>query len=159
MSDLANTPVAALLELASSQLEVAAHTTDAQVQTLANSIAALVTLGAELKAASGTGSAPGALARKIVEEAQSALVAMQFHDQLVQRVAHVRDALTELNEALAGSPAAQVDWATVLAGIRFRYSMEDERMLFDRIIGDTACPDVNEHDSTHDSLRGSVELF
>ena len=72
-----------------------------------------------------------------------ALVAMQFHDQLVQRVAHVRDALTELNEALSGAPAAEVDWATVLAGIRFRYSMEDERMLFDRIIGAAACPDVN----------------
>ena len=100
-----------------------------------------------------------ALAQKIVERAQTAVVAMQFHDQLVQRVAHVRDALTELNEALQGNPAASVDWATVLAGIRFRYSMEDERRLFDRIIGATACPDVNCHDSTHDSLRGGVEIF
>jgi len=158
MSDLANTPVTALLELASSQLEVAAHTTEAQVETLATSIAALVTLGAELQAANGA-TAPDALARRIVEQAQSALVAMQFHDQLVQRVAHVRDALTELNEALASAPVAEVDWATVLAGIRFRYSMEDERMLFDRIIGSTACPDVNAHDAAHDSLRGSVELF
>ena len=87
------------------------------------------------------------------------MVAMQFHDQLVQRVAHVRDALTELNEALNGAPAAEVDWATVLAGIRFRYSMEDERMLFDRIIGSAACPDVNVPRRAHDSLRGSVELF
>jgi len=159
MSDLANTPVAALLELAASQLEVAAHTTDAQMQTLASSIAALVTLSAELQAANGAGTAPDALARKIVERAQSAVVAMQFHDQLMQRVYHVRDALTELNEALNGSPAAEVDWATVLAGIRFRYSMEDERMLFDRIIGATACPDVNSHDSAHDSLRGGIEIF
>ncbi|HEY6123947.1 MAG TPA: hypothetical protein VIV63_04790 [Steroidobacteraceae bacterium] len=158
MSELANTPVSALLELASSQLEVAAHTTDSQVATLANSIAALVTLGAELQKV-GAGTASDALSRKIVEQAQSALVAMQFHDQLVQRVAHVRDALTELNEALSGAPVAEVDWATVLAGIRFRYSMEDERMLFDRIIGAAACPDMNAHDSLHDSLRGSVELF
>ena len=105
------------------------------METLASSIAALVTLGVELQAASGAGTAPDGLARKIVEQAQTALVAMQFHDQLVQRVAHVRDALTELNEALNGAPAAEVDWATVLAGIRFRYSMEDERRLFDRIIG------------------------
>ena len=60
---------------------------------------------------------------------------------------------------MSGAPAAEVDWATVLAGIRFRYSMEDERMLFDRIIGSTACPDVNAHDTAHDSLRGSVDLF
>ena len=159
MSDLADTPVSALLELAASQLEVAAHTSDAQVEKLAGSIAALVTLSVELKAASGAGTVPGELAHKIVEQAQTALVAMQFHDQLVQRVAHVRDALTELNEALNGAPAAEVDWATVLAGIRFRYSMEDERLQFDRIIGATACPDVNAHDHTHDSLRGSVELF
>jgi len=159
MSDLANTPVAALLELAASQLEVAAHSTNAQMETLASSIAALVLLGAELQAANGAGAAPDALAQKIVERAQTAVVAMQFHDQLVQRVAHVRDALTELNEALQTNPAANVDWATVLAGIRFRYSMEDERLQFDRIIGSTACPDVKNHDTTHDSLRGSVELF
>jgi hypothetical protein len=159
MSELANTPVPALLELASSQLEVAAHTADAQVATLASSIAALVTLGAELQASGGAGLAPDVLARKIVEQAQSALVAMQFHDQLVQRVAHVRDSLTELNEALSGAPLAEVDWVTVLAGIRFRYSMEDERMLFDRVIGAAACGSVNAHDSLHDSLRGSVELF
>jgi hypothetical protein len=158
MSELRDTPVSALLELAASQLEVAAHTTDAQVETLANSIASLVTLSVELQAASGAGTVSGGLARKIVEQAQTALVAMQFHDQLVQRVAHVRDALTELNEALQGTPA-EVDWATVLAGIRVRYSMEDERRLFDRIIGATACPDVNCHDSTHDSLRGGVEIF
>ena len=159
MSDLANTPVSALLELASSQLEVAAHTTEAQVESLAGSIAALVTLGAELQAASGAGSESEALSRRIVEQAQNALVAMQFHDQLVQRVAHVRDSLTDLNEALASAPAAEADWATVLAGIRFRYSMEDERRLFDRIIGAAACPAVNGHDPAHDSLRGSVEFF
>jgi type III secretion system FlhB-like substrate exporter len=158
MSDLANTPVAALLELAASQLEVAAHSTNAQMETLASSISALVLLGAELQAAKGAGRGADALAQQIVERAQSAVVAMQFHDQLVQRVAHVRDALTELNEALHGAPA-EVDWATVLAGIRVRYSMEDERRLFDRIIGATACPDVNCHDSTHDSLRGGVEIF
>ena len=159
MSDFSDTPVSALLELAASQLEVAAHTTDSQVETLANSIASLVTLSVELQAASGAGTAPSGLARKIVEQAQTALVAMQFHDQLVQRMAHVRDSLTELNEALTAAPAAEVDWATVLAGIRFRYSMEDERLQFDRIIGSKACPDVNAHDNTHDSLRGSVELF
>jgi hypothetical protein len=159
MSDLANTPVAALLELAASQLEVAAHSTNAQMETLASSIGALIALGMELQAAKGAGTPPEVLAQAIVERAQSAVVAMQFHDQLVQRVAHVRDALNELNEALQGTPAAEVDWATVLAGIRFRYSMEDERRLFDRIIGATACPDVNCHDSTHDSLRGGVEIF
>jgi hypothetical protein len=116
-------------------------------------------LGAELQAANGAGTAPDALAQKIVERAQTAVVAMQFHDQLVQRVAHVRDVITALNEALQGMPAAEVEWATVLAKIRFRYSMEDERRLFDRIIGAAACPDVNCHDSTHDSLRGGVEIF
>jgi len=157
VNELGNTPVSALLELAASQLEVAAHTTDAQVETLASSIAALVSLSVELRSASGAGTAPGSLAHRIVEQAQSAMVAMQFHDQLVQRMAHVRDSLTELNEALSGGSVSAVDWATVLAGIRFRYSMEDERLQFDRIIGSTAC-DV-QHDTTHDSLRGSVELF
>ena len=71
------------------------------------------------------------------------MFAMQFHDQLVQRVQHVRDALGDLHDALA-APAADVDWAAVLAGIRARYTMEDERRLFDvmhRLL--PACPDVN----------------
>jgi hypothetical protein len=157
VNELGNTPVSALLELAASQLEVAAHTTDAQVETLASSIAALVSLSVELQAASGAGTTPASLAHRIVEQAQSAMVAMQFHDQLVQRMAHVRDSLTELNDALSGGSVSEVDWATVLAGIRFRYSMEDERLQFDKIIGSAAC-DAG-HDTTHDSLRGSVELF
>jgi len=159
MSELANTPVSALLELAASQLEVAAHVSDSRVETLASSIAALVMLGTQLQTVNEAGQSPEVLARKIVEAAQNAVIALQFHDQLVQRMAHVRDALTELNEALSSPPATKVDWANVLAGIRFRYSMEDERMLFDRIIGAAACPDVNRHDTTHDSLRSSVELF
>jgi hypothetical protein len=159
VSDIANTPVVALLKLAASQLEVAAHTTDAQVETLASSIAALVMLGTELQSAKGAGMAPETLARKIVEQAQSAQVAMQFHDQIVQRMSHVREALTELNQALKGAPAAEVDWASVLAGIRFRYSMEDERMLFDRIVGAADGPEVNVQDVVLDSLRGSVQLF
>ena len=159
MSDLTNTPVPALLKLAASQLEVAAQTTDAQVETLASSIAALVLLGTELQSANSAGMAPDALARKIVEQAQSAMVAMQFHDQIVQRLSHVRFALTELNQALNGAPAAEVNWDPVLAGIRFRYSMEDERMLFDRIIGAADNSDANAHDAVLDSLRGSVQLF
>ena len=159
MRDLADSPVSALLELAASQLEVAVQTTEAQVGSLASSIATLVTLGASLQGGSGAAPAPDAVAREIVEHARNALVAMQFHDQLVQRVAHVRDALGELNEAIATPSDAEVDWATVLAGIRDRYSMEDERLLFDRIIGVAACPSVATHDPAHDSLRGSVELF
>src|SRR5262245_43037443 len=104
MSDYANTPVGALLELASSQLEVATHASDARVELLAGSIAKLVALGSQLQAAHAAGSASEALAKEIVEQAQNALIAMQFHDQLVQRMAHVRDALTELNEALSGAP-------------------------------------------------------
>ncbi len=160
MSELNNTPVAALLELAACQLEVAVQTTEAQVDSLASSIGALLTLGASLRQVNGAAPpAPAAVVHEIVERAQNALVAMQFHDQLVQRVAHVRDALTGLNDALASAPAADVDWASVLAGIRERYSMEDERMQFDRIIGVDACPAVASHDATHDSLRGSVDLF
>ena len=108
MSDLANTPVPALLELAASQLEVASHVSQAQVDLLASSIGSLVLLGTELQAAQEAGTIADSLASKIVERAHTALMAMQFHDQLVQRVAHVRDALTELNEALNGTPAAEL---------------------------------------------------
>ena len=159
MSDLANTPVAALLELAASQLEVAAHTTDAQVETLASSIAALVALGAR---AAG-GERRRRVARRTGAQDRRAGAARAGGDAVPRpaRAAHgARARCAERAPRGAEWRArAEVDWATVLAGIRFRYTMEDERQLFDRIIGAAACPDVNVHDTAHDSLRGSVELF
>ena len=94
---------------------------------------------------------------RVSAEAERALFAMQFHDQLAQRMQHVRDALGDMHDALASPvpPATRM----LLSVIRARYTMEDERRLFDVMIG--APPEAPEADShaEREALRGSVELY
>ena len=88
------------------------------------------------------------------------MCAMQFHDQLVQRVAHVRDALTELNEALTARPRPRSTWATVLAANPLRATpWKTSAGCSTRIIGAAGLSRRECHDSDARSLRGSVELF
>jgi hypothetical protein len=148
-------PLPPLLELATAQLEVALQNSNSQVERLANSVAAFAKLGAEMCAHQDP--AVAAQGVRVVAEAQRALFAMQFHDQLAQRMQHVRDALGDMHDALAApvSPSA----ATLLAVIRSRYTMEDERRLFDVVLGGLPGAPVANADSEHEALRGSVELF
>ncbi len=145
-------PVGAILQLAAMQIEVALQTAESQVSALSEAVAALAAIAPTLPAECGGASA--ALQR----HSRAAMVAMHYHDQLMQRLSHVRDALTDLQRALAGPVDAQ-QWHEILCAVRNRFSMEDERLLFDRIL---AWP--TDEISTHrviatDSARGCVELF
>jgi hypothetical protein len=155
MTEATSIPLTALIELASSQLEVAMQNAAAQVEQLAGSIATFVELGAQM--CTHPDGAIAAQGVRVAAEAQRAIVAMQFHDQLAQRVQHVRDALADLHGVLA-QPAAP-DATALLAAIRARYTMEDERRLFDVVVGTPARAPWANADSEHEALRGSVELF
>ena len=148
-------PLPPLLELATAQLEVALQNSNSQVERLAGSVAAFAKLGAEMCAHPDP--AVAAQGVRVAAEAQRALFAMQFHDQLAQRMQHVRDALGDLHDALAAPvlPSATV----LLTAIRARYTMEDERRLFDVVLGSLPGAPAANADSEHEALRGSVELF
>jgi hypothetical protein len=148
-------PMTSLLELAASQVEIALQNSGSQVERLADSVVAFARLGAEMCA--HPEAAVAAQGVRVTAEAQRAMFAMQFHDQLAQRLQHVRDALGDMHDALAApdAPAATV----LLSAIRARYTMEDERRLFDMLLGHLpGAPPVNS-DTDHEALRGSVELF
>ena len=148
-------PLPPLLELTSGQLEVALQNAASQVERLASSVAAFAKLGAEMCASADP--AVAAQGVRVTAEAERAMFAMQFHDQLAQRVEHVRDALGDLHDALAAPtpPCPQV----LLAVIRSRYTMEDERRLFDVMLGHVSqAPHVPATSDT-EALRSSVELF
>ena len=94
---------------------------------------------------------------------RDASVALQFHDRLVQRLAHAREAL----EVLAGAVAdrhqhhSRADWDRLRDGIRAQYSMEQERVIFDLLVGGASPESVldtlkNLHDS---GAPGHVDLF
>ena len=148
-------PLPSLLELTAAQVEVALQNSHAQIERLTACVSSFAKLGAEMSASPDP--AVAAQGARVSAEAERALFAMQFHDQLAQRMQHVRDALGDLHDALAAPMPPPT--GMLLSVIRARYTMEDERKLFDVMVG--APPDDPDADprAEREALRGSVELF
>lgn len=152
----ANTiPLPPLLELASAQLEVALQNSNSHVEKLAASVDAMSKLGAELRAHENP--AVAEQGARLLAESLNAMFAMQYHDQLAQRLEHVRDALGDMHDALDVPVAPSIP--ALLGVIRSRYTMEDERKLFDAVVGTLAASPANDTEGGHEALRGSVEMF
>lgn len=153
-------PLAAVLELVAMQLEVAMQNAASQAETLSKSVAEFMSISARLRG--GGDPAPGdaaharlaTAAAEIEREAARAMMAMQFHDQLAQRVTHVRDALGDLHDELLSGSTPR--WDDLVARMRAHYTMEDERRLFDLVMW--AFPGVASK-RDEEALPGSVELF
>jgi hypothetical protein len=142
MKEPVSIPLRAVLELVAMQLEVAMQQAAAQVDQLAESIAELSVLARQ------SGSAD------IETQTRRAMTAMQFHDQLAQRVTHVRQSLSDVHDELL--PGSSPDWEALLRRMRAHYTMEDERRLFDLVLGRAmAAGGVREDEA----LPGSTELF
>jgi hypothetical protein len=82
------------------------------------------------------------------------MMAMQFHDQLAQRVTHVRDALGDVHDELLAGNSPR--WDELVAKMRAHYTMEDERRLFDLVMW--AFPGATAQ-RREEALTSSVELF
>ena len=148
-------PLPSLLELSSAQLEVALQNSNAQVERLASAVASFARIGAEMRAHDDP--AVVEFGERVAAEAERAMFAMQFQDLLVQRLTHVRDALGDMHDALAAPVAPPVD--VLLGAIRRRCTMEDERRLFDALVGKLPGAPVAHADSEHEALCSSAELF
>jgi len=71
-----------------------------------------------------------------LDKVQSAIIAFQFYDKLSQRLDHVSGSLSALT-ALIGNPAelySPIAWQNLQKAIRSKYTMEEERRMFDRVI-------------------------
>lgn len=148
-------PLPPLLELAAAQLEVALQNSNSHVERLAVAVDAFSQLGAELRAHADP--AVAERGARLMAEALSAMFAMQYHDQLAQRLEHVRDALGDLHDALDAPVAPPA--RELLRVVRARYTMEDERKLFDVVLGPLAEAPADDAAGEHEALCGSVEMF
>lgn len=146
-------PLRSMLHVAAAQLDIAIHTSEAQVESLATAVARMSTL------ASGMARPADEASAELAKQASAALVAMQFHDQLMQRVEHVRDALAETLNAMDPGSDQAPDIERVLLELRGRYSMEDERQIFDAIVTTDGPRPITVPGGNADQDRGSVELF
>ncbi len=161
--------IVGFVEMAKAQIALALREADLPVADLGGAIAdigaAAGRLQRELDAARGTADATQRAADLacIAGRVRDASVALQFHDRLVQRLAHAREAL----EVLAGAVAdrhqhhSRADWDRLRDGIRAQYSMEQERVIFDLLVGGASPESVLD---TIKHLRdtgspGHVDLF
>lgn len=71
-----------------------------------------------------------------LDKVHSAIIAFQFYDKLTQRLDHVSKSLAALT-ALITDPAAlysPVEWRVLQESIRSKYTMKEERNMFDKVI-------------------------
>lgn len=131
-----------MLNLAMAQIELAMRESSGSVEVLTNSFTGMYgNIMAMTEAAAELPDSP--LKRALQEtggtvsgQMQDAIVAFQFYDRLSQRLSHVCRSL----ESLAGivSDPAQLynpfAWHALQQKIRAKYSMEDEKLMFDVLL-------------------------
>jgi len=72
------------------------------------------------------------LTDELTRHVQNTITALQFYDKLIQRLTHVRDGLAIPSDStLASAEPAGSDWNAMLEQVRSKYSMVEERVLFD----------------------------
>ncbi len=145
-------PTGAILHLVASQIDVALRMAAVDVAALSDAVAMIASLTAALPMATQTTGAA------ISHHTGAAIRAMQYHDQLVQRLEHVRDTLRDLEHATA-APRSADDWQQMLATVRGRFSMNDERVLFDQLLEWQSTDTSKCAPDSVSNGRNSVELF
>jgi hypothetical protein len=128
------------LNLGVAQLDAAVRESDTQVDKIAQCLAAIATDLQQLEARAQAEPAAKCtdLATSIRASVQAAVKALQFYDKLIQRLTHVRaglaipaDATTDPTATATATASASIDWDGILDQVRARYSMVEERVLFD----------------------------
>jgi hypothetical protein len=119
----------------------------------------LTALDGVLSAAHGgspaASSADDAMQRKMSE----VVVAVQYHDRLMQQLVHVAESLRGLYEHLGDDADAEspASWQTLGEKQMRAFSMPEERELFSRIVGVSGGPEAAQHAGT--GSAGAVDLF
>lgn len=133
-----------MLKLAAAQVEYSLRDGNNSVDVLAESFTSMASgiqdieksakelkASADLKDDTITG-----LCANLSDRMQHAIVAFQFYDKLVQRLDHVVGSLSQLAELVAdpSSLYSPLSWQALQDEIRSRYTMQQERELFDALM-------------------------
>ncbi len=135
-----------MLELAVAQIEMSMRDSNESVEVLSNSFTSMVgqvkmieRTSATLPDAAETAEARATIIQScatISEMMHAAIVAFQFYDKLTQRLSHVNSSLGTLAELIADARRLYnpYEWLGVQEKIKSRYTMEEERLMFDALI-------------------------
>lgn len=131
-----------MLNLAVAQIELAMKDSSGSVEVLTNTFTSMY--GNLMSLVEKVNSLPDSpLKQDMLEDGagvtgqmQQAIVAFQFYDRLVQRLSHVCRSLEDLN-TLVRDPAKLYNpfaWHGLQQKIRAKYTMEDEKLMFDKLL-------------------------
>ena len=155
----------ALLELAIAQLDGAVKEADGRVDRLSHALVDLRQGLDDITHLLAHHASPTALAARIEamnEQIGAAVVAMQFYDKLTQRLAHVREGLALPKAQIDTTPQPHSEqWQALCTRIRSRYSMVEERVIFDFLVRGTGPEQMLEAltDLRGATNPGELELF
>lgn len=102
----------------------------------------------------------------ISKQMASAVIAFQFYDKLTQRLGHVRYSLSTLSQLVCdrGQSGQPEQWRKLHATLRGLYRTEEEREVFQMMVGPDAADAASGADeaaefASSSAKAGEVELF
>ncbi|MBI5329031.1 MAG: hypothetical protein HZB71_00285 [Betaproteobacteria bacterium] len=131
-----------MLNLAMAQIEMALKDSSGSVEVLTNSFTGMY--GNLMALVEAAHTLPESPVKQSIEEAgvavsgqmQHAIVAFQFYDRLTQRLSHVCRSLEDLSGIVndPGQLYNPFSWHALQQKIRAKYTMEDEKLMFDTLV-------------------------
>lgn len=135
-----------MLALSVAQIEMSMRDSDGSVEVLSNSFTSMAgqvkmieRIAAGLPESEQTADARAAIIENcasVGDMMRSAIVAFQFYDKLTQRLHHVTSSLGSLADLISDVRRLYnpYEWLGMQEKIRSRYTMEEERMMFEAIM-------------------------
>ena len=165
-----------MLNLAVAQIKQSLNDGNASVDTLASSFTALATnlndIQTSISHIDTENHAENEKIKLIVQgsattatdKVQAAIVAFQFYDKLTQRLDHVSQSLSSLGQLIAdpNSLYSPPKWRELQESIRSKYTMEEERRMFDKVLAGTPIDEAlfEFNDEMQESAKDDdIELF
>jgi hypothetical protein len=163
-----------MLNLATARIEYCMRDGDDSVNALANSFTNMAGHVAAIRSALDQvwekGDAPKELKEGVIGNCEdisskmhNAIMAFQFYDKLVQRLAHISRSMSAL-ASLVSDPVrlySPFEWKGLQEKIRSQYSMSDEIKMFDAVLEGASIEEIVKLMETHENNRkeNDVELF
>ncbi len=165
-----------MLELAAGQVDAAMRDSNSSVDTLMDTFTSMADTLATIDVALGT--LPDTIgngmvkteiqdnARQVAQKVHQAIIAFQFYDKLVQRLDHVCHSLSGLSGLVSdtGRLYNPQQWSALQELIRSKYTMAEERDMFDAVMAGATVEEALKHYMTArmqqvEDSGGEIELF
>ena len=165
-----------MLELSAAQIESAMRDSNSSVDVLSESFMAMAgyvhAMSASLASLPDTGEVGATkesltgMAEQVSGMVNHTIIAFQFYDKLVQRLDHVCHSLSELSDLVSSTERLYnpQQWSALQERIRSKYTMAEERGMFDAVMAGATVQDALKNYMTErmqkvEESSGEIELF